>query len=201
MKSNRLFYERSTPGHSATAAAGMRLLRSRRVKPLLESAYFWCGEASGHVTPRGCACAGHHACSLRYERIHSTRRLIRARFLKAPLSLSPTALCVYTNDIPCPSTGVQLALFAEDPTVYYRAKHKKLTFLYLQRAIDELGQRFRTTRIEVNSAKSAAIQFKYTMRRSRQIVDLDSPHLRLLNTNIPWQFNYTYLGVMLDKDL
>ncbi|GBP28380.1 Probable RNA-directed DNA polymerase from transposon X-element [Eumeta japonica] len=71
----------------------------------------------------------------------------------------------------------------------------------LQRAIDELGQWFRKWRIEVNPDKSAAIQFKYGKIRSRLIVDKNTPNLKMLDANIPWQRNYKYLGVTLDKNL
>ncbi|GBP63514.1 hypothetical protein EVAR_45674_1 [Eumeta japonica] len=71
----------------------------------------------------------------------------------------------------------------------------------VERTINELGRWFRTWRIEVNPDKSAAIQFKYNKRRSRKIVDVDTAHLRMLNANIPWQFNYKYLGVPLDRNL
>ncbi|GBP58965.1 Probable RNA-directed DNA polymerase from transposon BS [Eumeta japonica] len=69
----------------------------------------------------------------------------------------------------------------------------------LQRAIDELGQWFRKWRIEVNPDKSAAIQFKYGKIRSRLIVDKNTPNLKMLDAIIPWQRNYKYLGVTLDK--
>ncbi|GBP97751.1 hypothetical protein EVAR_23175_1 [Eumeta japonica] len=55
--------------------------------------------------------------------------------------------------------------------------------------------------IKVNLDKSTAQQFKYSKRRSREIVDLDTPHLRLLNANILWQFNHKHLRVTLDKNL
>ncbi|GBP32376.1 hypothetical protein EVAR_25631_1 [Eumeta japonica] len=53
----------------------------------------------------------------------------------------------YTNDIPRPSTsGVQLALFADDTALFYgsRNRNTRFTLLPLQRAIDELGQWFRS---------------------------------------------------------
>ncbi|GBP80231.1 hypothetical protein EVAR_9717_1 [Eumeta japonica] len=56
-------------------------------------------------------------------------------------------------------------------------------------------------RIKVNSDKSAAIQFKYNKRSSRQIVDLEIPHFKFLNEKIPWQLNYKYLGFTLDENL
>ncbi|GBP50466.1 hypothetical protein EVAR_96702_1 [Eumeta japonica] len=70
-----------------------------------------------------------------------------------------------------------------------------------KKAIDELGQWFRNWSIQVNPEKSAAIQFKYSKIRSQHIVDFDNPNLKLLNANIPWQRNYKYLEVALDKNL
>ncbi|GBP34566.1 hypothetical protein EVAR_85286_1 [Eumeta japonica] len=63
-------------------------------------------------------------------------------FLMA-LPLFPLLYSAYTNDIACPSSGVQLALFADDIALYFRARLKK-SILLLQRAIDELSRWFRT---------------------------------------------------------
>ncbi|GBP89077.1 hypothetical protein EVAR_64713_1 [Eumeta japonica] len=60
----------------------------------------------------------------RHERTHSTRRLIRAG-VPAPPSPRCTA---YTNDIPRPTSGVQLALFADDTALYYKSRNRT-TFL------------------------------------------------------------------------
>ncbi|GBP46771.1 hypothetical protein EVAR_10738_1 [Eumeta japonica] len=87
--------------------------------------------------------------------------LSEQEFLKAP----PSLLCCtpYTNDVPRPSSsGVQLALFADDTALFYGNRNRSTDSPSSpQRAIDELGQWFRKWRIEVNPDKSAAIQFKY----------------------------------------
>ncbi|GBP93141.1 Probable RNA-directed DNA polymerase from transposon BS [Eumeta japonica] len=64
--------------------------------------------------------------TFRYERTHSTRGCIRAG---VPLGsfLSPLLYSAYTNDIPRPSSSVQLALFADNTALYFRAKLKKST--------------------------------------------------------------------------
>ncbi|GBP22447.1 Probable RNA-directed DNA polymerase from transposon BS [Eumeta japonica] len=119
-------------------------------------------------------------------------------------TLSPLLYSAYINDIPRPSSsGVQLALFADDTALFYGSSNRstRFTLLPLQRAIDELGQWFRKWRIEVNPDKSAAIQFKYGKIRSRLIVDKNTPNLKMLDANIPWQRNYKYLGATLDKNL
>ncbi|GBP79128.1 Probable RNA-directed DNA polymerase from transposon BS [Eumeta japonica] len=141
--------------------------------------------------------------TFRHERTHSTRRLIRAGVPQGS-TLSPLLYSAYTNDVPrSSSSGDQLALFADDTTLFYGSRNRstRFTLLPLQRAIDELGQWFRKWRIEVNPVKSAAIQFKYGKIRSRLIVDKNTPNLKMLDANIPWQRNYKYLGVTLDKNL
>ncbi|GBP61865.1 Probable RNA-directed DNA polymerase from transposon X-element [Eumeta japonica] len=115
-----------------------------------------------------------------------------------PLSLLYSA---YTNDIPRPTSGVQLALFADDTALFFRSRTRRSIFRHLPRAIDELGQWFRKWRIEVNPDKSAAIQFKYSKNRSKLVVDWNTPNLKMLNARIPWQRSYKYLGVTLDKNL
>ncbi|GBP22789.1 Probable RNA-directed DNA polymerase from transposon BS [Eumeta japonica] len=141
--------------------------------------------------------------TFRHERTHSTRRLIRAGVPQGS-TLSPLLYSAYTNDVPRPSSsGVQLALFADDTALFYGSRNRstRFTLLPFQRAIDELDQWFRKWRIEVNPDKSAAIQFKYGKIRSRLIVDKNTPNLKMLDANIPWQRNYKYLGVTLDKNL
>ncbi|GBO99308.1 RNA-directed DNA polymerase from mobile element jockey [Eumeta japonica] len=113
----------------------------------------------------------------------------------------PPPYSAYTNDIPRPTSGVQLALFADDTALFYRNRYRDVAARRLQRAIDELGQWFRLWRIEVNPEKSAAIQFKYSKRRSKFVVDYNTPTLKMLNARIPWQRSYKYLGVTLDRNL
>ncbi|GBP60591.1 RNA-directed DNA polymerase from mobile element jockey [Eumeta japonica] len=140
--------------------------------------------------------------TFRHERTHSTRRIIRAGVPQST-ALSPLLYSTYTNDIPRSTSGVQLALFADDTALFYKSRNRstRSTFLRLQRATDELGQWFRLWRIEVNPEKSAAIQFKYSKHRSKLVVDWNTPSLKMLNARIPWQRSYKYLGVTLDKNL
>ncbi|GBP64384.1 Probable RNA-directed DNA polymerase from transposon BS [Eumeta japonica] len=81
-------------------------------------------------------------------------------------ALSPLLYSAYTNDIPRPTSGVQLALFADDTALFYRNRYRDIIARHLQRAIDELGQWFRLWRIEVNPEKSAALQFLYSKHRT-----------------------------------
>ncbi|GBO98417.1 Probable RNA-directed DNA polymerase from transposon X-element [Eumeta japonica] len=83
--------------------------------------------------------------TFRHERTHSTRRLIRAGVPQGS-ALSPLLYSAYTNDIPRPTSGVQLALFADDAALFFRSRRS--IFRHLARAIDEIGQWFRKWRIE-----------------------------------------------------
>ncbi|GBP92172.1 RNA-directed DNA polymerase from mobile element jockey [Eumeta japonica] len=136
----------------------------------------------------------------RHERTHSSRRLIRAGVPQGSV-LSPLLYSAFTNDIPRPTSGVQLALFADDTALFFRSRTRCSIFRHLPRAIDELGQWFRKWRIEVNPDKSAAIQFKYSKNRSKLVVDWNTPNLKMFNARIPWQRSYKYLGVTLYKNL
>ncbi|GBP91232.1 Probable RNA-directed DNA polymerase from transposon BS [Eumeta japonica] len=79
----------------------------------------------------------HSTC--RHERTHSTRRLIRARVPQGS-ALSPLLYSAYTNDIPRPTSGVQLALFADDTALFFRSRTRRSIFRHLPRSIDELGR-------------------------------------------------------------
>ncbi|GBP24285.1 RNA-directed DNA polymerase from mobile element jockey [Eumeta japonica] len=126
--------------------------------------------------------------------------LSEQEFLKAPPS--PSAVLAYTNDVPRPSSsGVQLALFADDTALFTEigigAPDSPSS---LQRAIDELGQWFRKWRIEVNPTNqqpynSSMVRLESTHCRQ------NTPNLKMLDAIIPWQRNYKYLGVTLDKNL
>ncbi|GBP51834.1 Probable RNA-directed DNA polymerase from transposon BS [Eumeta japonica] len=129
-------------------------------------------------------------------------RVWNAGLSRSSARLRPSPSCTaYTNDIPRPTSGVQLALFADDTALFFRSRTRRSIFRHLPKAIDELGQWFRKWRIEVNPDKSAAIQFKYSKNKSRLVVDRNTPNLKMLNSRIPWQRSYKYLGVTLDKNL
>ncbi|GBP58954.1 Probable RNA-directed DNA polymerase from transposon BS [Eumeta japonica] len=55
--------------------------------------------------------------TLRHERTHSTRRLIRTGVPQGS-ALSPLLYSAYTNDISRPTSGVQFALFADDTALF-----------------------------------------------------------------------------------
>ncbi|GBP40233.1 RNA-directed DNA polymerase from mobile element jockey [Eumeta japonica] len=96
---------------------------------------------------------------------------------------------------------VQLALFADNATLFLHSASFNHIIPRLQRAIDELTQWFQLWRIEVNSEKPAAIYFDYSNIKRTLAVPYNAPIFRLSNAPIPWQHNYKYLGITLDKHL
>ncbi|GBP03192.1 Probable RNA-directed DNA polymerase from transposon BS [Eumeta japonica] len=73
----------------------------------------------------------------RHENTHSTRRPIRAGILQGS-TLSLLLYSAYTSDIPRSSAGIQLALFADDITLYLCGATERNICPHLQGAIDEL---------------------------------------------------------------
>ncbi|GBP59159.1 RNA-directed DNA polymerase from mobile element jockey [Eumeta japonica] len=138
--------------------------------------------------------------AFRHEHTISSKKILRAGVPQGS-TLSPLLYSAYTNDIPRPKTGVQLALFADDTTLFLRSDSLNHIIPRLQRAINELTQWFQLWRIEVNSEKSAAIYFDFSNIKRTLAVPYNAPTLRISNAPIPWQHNYKYLGITLDKHL
>ncbi|GBP66085.1 RNA-directed DNA polymerase from mobile element jockey [Eumeta japonica] len=90
--------------------------------------------------------------ALKLDNTYSSMRPIRAGVPQGS-TLSPLLYSAYVNDIPQPSTGIQLALFADDSALYLRSNSIGNILLRLQKAIDELTQWLRLWRIDVNSEK------------------------------------------------
>ncbi|GBP47635.1 RNA-directed DNA polymerase from mobile element jockey [Eumeta japonica] len=63
-------------------------------------------------------------------------------------TIFPVLYSTYINDIPRLKTGVQLALFADDTALFLRSNCLRNILPRLQRAIDELTQWLRLSRIE-----------------------------------------------------
>ncbi|GBP36140.1 RNA-directed DNA polymerase from mobile element jockey [Eumeta japonica] len=73
-----------------------------------------------------------------HERTHSTRRLISAGVPQGS-AICPLLYSAYTNDIPRLTSGIQLAIFADDTALFFRSRDRRSIFRHLPRAIDKLG--------------------------------------------------------------
>ncbi|GBP79136.1 hypothetical protein EVAR_100098_1 [Eumeta japonica] len=71
----------------------------------------------------------------------------------------------------------------------------------IEKAIDELRQWFQLWRLEVNSDKSAAIYLDFSNIKRILVDPYNAPTLLISNASIPWQHNYKYLRITLDKHL
>jgi Reverse transcriptase (RNA-dependent DNA polymerase)/Endonuclease-reverse transcriptase len=128
----------------------------------------------------------------RVEGTHSSPHPLRAGVPQGSV-LSPLLFSLYVNDIPHTS-GVHLALFADDTALYFTHRNRAHVAKKLQTAASTLGKWFRKWRIEVNPDKSAAVFF------SRSNKPLPPP-VRLFDRPIPWVKKVKYLGVTLDRYL
>ncbi|GBP61342.1 Probable RNA-directed DNA polymerase from transposon X-element [Eumeta japonica] len=135
-----------------------------------------------------------------HENTWSTKRTLKTGVPQGS-TLTTLLYSAYVNDIPQPSNGVELALFADDTALYLRGSSFRNTTSRLQRIIDELTRWLRLWRIKLNPDKSAAIRFNYSKHKKKFTVPHNAPTLRIDNAPIPWQHNYKYLGVTLNKHL
>ncbi|GBP87584.1 RNA-directed DNA polymerase from mobile element jockey [Eumeta japonica] len=104
----------------------------------------------------------------RHENTHSSRRTIKAGVPQGS-ALSPLLYSVYTNDIPRSSSGVQLALFADDTALYLRGQTERNICPHLQKAIEELARWFQTWRIESRLKGMLGRNSKLSLRNKRTL--------------------------------
>ncbi|GBP16390.1 RNA-directed DNA polymerase from mobile element jockey [Eumeta japonica] len=95
---------------------------------------------------------------------YSSMRPIRVGVPQGSM-LFPRLHSVYVNDIPRPSTGVQLVFSANDTALYLRSNCIGNILARLQRAIDEPTQWLRLWRIDINTDTGASIYFDYNTHK------------------------------------
>jgi hypothetical protein len=101
--------------------------------------------------------------------------------------VSPVLFSLYVNDIPTPSRYVELAQYADDPS---------LLVGYLEAYLDRLELWLRNWRIAINVPKSTAVLFAKAARSVRQ-----PRPVQFLGEPIEWVQTARYLGVTLDTRL
>ncbi|GBP26859.1 Probable RNA-directed DNA polymerase from transposon BS [Eumeta japonica] len=87
-----------------------------------------------------------------------------AVFFDVGSTLSSLLYSSYTNDIPRPQTGVQLALFADDAALYFHSGNFRQIIPRLQKAVDELTRWLLTWRIESALNIKAAVGHPSSLR-------------------------------------
>jgi len=106
--------------------------------------------------------------------------------------LSPMLFNVYTYDIPKVPRG-ELALYADDTTIFAKSMNLTQLVKYLQEGLDLYSNWARDWGISVNPSKSQAMLFTNKMQRN--------PTVKFQGANLPWQKEVKYLGVILDRTL
>ena len=135
-----------------------------------------------------------------------TDRTIRARVggeLSRPVSLgagtpqgsvlSPLLFLVYVNDMPLqPSNKCRAGQFADDMSLWTSDTCKKVTFLRLQRCLNDIERWCSKWRIKLNVAKTQLVSFSRTKQKLE---------LKLFGQCIREQNELKLLGVCFDKNL
>jgi hypothetical protein len=123
----------------------------------------------------------------------STPRIMKAGVPQGSV-LSPTLFNLSVNDMP-QTTGVHLALFAED-TCLYATEHKEGYVLRkLQRGLNSMAEWSKLWNIKMNEDKTQAVYL--FLHRIRLLESL----LTINGQNIPFVNNVKYLGVIFDRKI
>jgi hypothetical protein len=108
-------------------------------------------------------------------------------------TLSPLLYALYTADIPT-TLHCEMATFADDTAMFATNKNIRFATIVMRRQLQTLGDWSKKWRIKINPQKSQAVIF--TRRRVHE-----NPEMKLLNQDIPYTHQATYLGVLLDRHL
>jgi hypothetical protein len=107
--------------------------------------------------------------------------------------LSTTLFALYISDIPHPP-HTHLALYADDTALFAQSWRTDTIVRRLTSALSVLHRYFIKWKLQVNTAKTAAVFF--TKRRPPP-----PPALRFHLTDVPWSPHIKYLGLQLDSKL
>jgi len=107
--------------------------------------------------------------------------------------LGPILFNIYVYDIP-QSPRTNIALFADDTTIFTESRNIEAITTNLQAHLDTISYWCKKWRIQINASKSVGVIF--SLRRHH------SPaQLTFNNVNIPWNSSVKYLGLTLDVRL
>src|SRR6476469_9851054 len=107
--------------------------------------------------------------------------------------LSPLLYLIYVNDLPIkPSNNCRAGQFADDISLWTSYPNKKVTFLRLQRALDDIQKWCSKWRIKLNVAKTQLVCFSYARKKM---------DLKLFGKCITEQNELKMLGVTFGKNL
>jgi len=107
--------------------------------------------------------------------------------------LSPLLYLIYVNDIPIePKNNCRAGQFADDISLWTSYANKRVTYLRLQRALDDIQKWCSKWRIKLNVTKTQLVTFSHTKTKMT---------LKLFGESIHEQNELTLLGVTFDKKI
>lgn len=109
--------------------------------------------------------------------------------------LSPNLYGIFTSDFPV-SNNCSRAFFADDTTYYSSSPFLSKILSDLREFSHSIDIYFKKWKINLNKSKTQALFF--TKRRTREVPN--SP-LNIFNTQVEWQKEAKYLGIILDSKL
>jgi len=107
--------------------------------------------------------------------------------------LDPILFNIYVYDIP-QSPRTNIALFADDTTIFIESRNIEAVTTNLQAHLHEISYWCKKLRIQINASKSTLVIFSLRPYRF-------PAQLTFNNINIPWSSSVKYLGLTLDKRL
>lgn len=107
--------------------------------------------------------------------------------------ISPILFCVFLNDIPM-KDGCEIALFADDTSIYTSDIYSQVIINRLTDYINILVAYFKKWGLKLNTNKSQAIFFS----RCRMTTKLPQANLVLNGQELSWEKQVKYLGILLD---
>lgn len=110
--------------------------------------------------------------------------------------ISPILYALYIADIPIVE-NTQLALYADDTSIYTSAKQSNTIINRLNHALQTLAQYFHKWKIKINPAKTQAILFPFDNKRRR----IPTIKLKGEQHDINFTDSVNYLGIIFDKKL
>lgn len=110
-------------------------------------------------------------------------------------ALSPGLFNIYISDLPNPP-NCNIGLYADDTVIFTTDRLINNITNNLSKSIEIINKYLSLWKIKINRDKTAIAFF--SERKTKQI---PNGPLKLLNTDIEWQFNIKYLGMTLDRRL
>jgi hypothetical protein len=107
--------------------------------------------------------------------------------------LGPILFNIYVYDIP-QSPRTNIALFADDTTIFTESRNIEVITTNLQVHLDTISYWCNKWRIQINASESTGVIFSLCFYHPRV-------QLTFNNVNIPWSSSVKYLSLILDKRL